>query len=72
MNVLGGGYYGLVIFTSRPQIIHVLREHTNLNLEWIASNSYMYIDIGERIAGKQDGPSLIIEGPPRPPPPPPE
>ena len=27
----------------------------------------MYIDIGERIAGKQDGPSLIIYGPPRPP-----
>ena len=27
----------------------------------------MYIDIGERIAGKQDGPSRIIEGPPRPP-----
>ena len=25
---------------------------------------YMYIDIGERIAGKQDGPSLIIQGPP--------
>ena len=31
----------------------------------------MQIDIGERIAGKQDGPSLIIYGPPRPPPPPP-
>ena len=29
----------------------------------------MWIDIGERIAGKQDGPSLIIEGPPSPPPP---
>ena len=26
---------------------------------------YMYIGIGEGIAGKQDGPSLIIEGPPR-------
>ena len=25
----------------------------------------MQIDIGERIAGKQDGPSLIIERPPR-------
>ena len=25
----------------------------------------MYIVIGERIAGKQDGPSLIIYGPPR-------
>ena len=27
----------------------------------------MYIDIGERVAGKQDGPSVIILGPPRPP-----
>ena len=27
---------------------------------------YMYIDMGARIAGKQDGPSLIIEGPPGP------
>ena len=25
----------------------------------------MYIDIGERIAGKQDGPGPIIYGPPR-------
>ena len=25
----------------------------------------MYIDMGGRIAGKQDRPSLIIEGPPR-------
>ena len=24
----------------------------------------MYIDMGERIAGKQDRPSLIIDGPP--------
>ena len=37
---------------------------------------YMYIDIGERIAGKnmkkdgKDGPSLIMYGPPSPPPPP--
>ena len=29
----------------------------------------MYIDIGARIAGKQVGPILIIEGPPSPPPP---
>ena len=27
---------------------------------------HMYIDIGERIAGKQDRPSLIIEAPPPP------
>ena len=31
----------------------------------------MLIDIGERIAGKQDGPNLIIYGTPSPPPPPP-
>ena len=30
----------------------------------IASLFHMYIDMGERIAGKQDRPSLIIEGPP--------
>ena len=30
----------------------------------------MYIDIGERIAGKQVGPILLIEGVPSPPPPP--
>ena len=27
----------------------------------------MYVDMGGRIAGKQDRPSLIIEGPPPPP-----
>ena len=35
----------------------------------IASLFYMYIDMGERIAGKQDRPSLIIEGPQQAPPP---
>ena len=34
-----------------PQILH--RSHDNV------------IDISERIAGKQDGPSLIVQGPPR-------
>ena len=29
----------------------------------IASLFHMYIDMGERIAGKQDRPSLIIEDP---------
>ena len=33
----------------------------------IASLFHMYIDMGERIAGKQDRPSLIIECPPPPP-----
>ena len=37
----------------------------------MASVFDMYIDMGERISGKQDGPILIIEGPPAPPPPPP-
>ena len=32
----------------------------------IASLFYMYIDMGGRIAGKQDRPSLIIEGLPGP------
>ena len=71
-NVLGGGGggdYGLVIVMPRPQII--LCERDNLhNIEWIASILFIYNDIGERTAGKQDGLSLIIEGPPIPPPPP--
>ena len=50
----GRGYYGFVIVTPRPQII--LCERDNLkNLELIASILFMWNDIGERIAGKQDG-----------------
>ena len=72
-----GGYYGLVVVTPpprpqrpHPQTLH--RSHDNLkNPYWIASIFYMYIDIGERMPGKQDGPSRIIYGPPSPPPPPP-
>ena len=70
-----GGYYGLVIVTPprppprprpRPQTLH--RSHDNLKNPYrIASIFYMYIDIGERMPGKQDGPSRIIYGPPRPP-----
>ena len=58
-------YYGLVIVAPPgPQTFFC--EHDNLkNPEWIASIFYMYIDIGERIAGKQEGPGLIIFGPPR-------
>ena len=53
----------------RPQTLH--RSHDNLKNPYrIASIFYMYIDIGERMPGKQDGPSLIIYGPPSPPPPP--
>ena len=62
------GYYGLVVVTPRPQAFH--RSHDNLiNPYRIASISYMYIDMGERIAGQQDGPGPIIYGPPGPPPP---
>ena len=61
-----GGYYGLVVVTPPcPQTLH--RSHDNLKNPYrIASIFYMYIDIGERIAGRQDGPSRIIYGPPRP------
>ena len=58
-----GGYYGLVVVTPRPQTFH--RSHNNLKNPYrIASIFYMYIDMGERIAGKQDGPGPIIYGPP--------
>ena len=61
------GYYGLVVVTPpphlRPQTFH--RSHDNLkNPNRIASIFYLYIDIGERLAGKQDGPGPIIYGPP--------
>ena len=53
-----GGYNGLVVVKPRrphPQTFH--RSHDNLKNPYrIASIFYMYIDIGERIAGKQDGP----------------
>ena len=65
-----GGYYGLVVFTPRlpppprPQTFH--RSHDNLKNPYrIASIFDMWIDIDERIAGKQDGPGPIIYGPPR-------
>ena len=64
-----GGYYGLVVVTPRPppprpQTFH--RSHDNLKDPYrIASIFYMYIGIGESIAGKQDGPGPIIYGPPR-------
>ena len=46
-------------------LFHIL----DLNLKssfQIASLFHMYIDMGERIAGEQDRPSLIIECPPGP------
>ena len=46
----------------KSNFFHIL----GLNLKnsyQIASLFHMYIDMGERIAGKQDRPSLIIEDP---------
>ena len=39
----------------------------SINCYIMYSIFYMYIDIGVMIAGKQDGPSMNIEGPPGPP-----
>ena len=68
-------YYGLGIINCNPGFdVRAPRtpkyEYNNildLNLKrsyQIASLFHMYIDMGERIAGKQDRPSLIIECPP--------
>ena len=67
-NVLGEGggegYYGFVVVTPRPQTFH--RSHNNLKHPYrIAFIFCMQIEIGEWIAGKQDGPGPIIYGPPR-------
>ena len=60
------GYYGLVIV--RPQTFH--RSQGNIKYPfWIASIFYMYIDLSERITGKQDAPSHIAAIQPPPPPP---
>ena len=59
------GYYGLVIV--RPQTFHL--SQCNIKYPyWIASIFYMYIDLSERITGKQDAPSHSRH--PAPPPPP--
>ena len=50
------GYYGLIVVTPRPQTFH--RSQGNIKYPYrIASIFYMYIVLGERIAGKQDAPS---------------
>ena len=41
---------------------HILGLNLKISYQ-IVSLFDMYIDMGERIAGKQDGPSLIIEDP---------
>ena len=48
---------------SAASAYHRLRDNLK-NPNRIASIFDMYIDIGERIAGKQDGPGSIIYGPP--------
>ena len=62
---LGGG---VILWFSRryaaASAFHRLRDNLK-NPYWIASIFYMYIDIDEKIAGKQDGPGPIIYGPPR-------
>ena len=66
-----GGYYGLVVvtpvwrlFAASASAFHRLRDNFKKPYR-IASIFDMQIDIGERIAGKQDWPGLIIYGPPR-------
>ena len=41
---------------------HILRLNLNISYQ-IVSLFDMYMDMGERVAGKQDRPSLIIEDP---------
>ena len=63
-----GEYYGLVVVAPPPRLHPQTFHHSHDNLKnpnRIASIFYMHIDIGERIAGKQDGPGPIIYGPPR-------
>ena len=58
---------GILWFIPRPprlQTLHRLRDNLR-NSYRIAFIFYMYIDIGDRIAGKQDGTDPIIYGPPR-------
>ena len=50
-----GGYYGLVVVTPPcPQTFHC--SHDNLKNPYFTCT---YIDMGERITGKQDRPNLI-------------
>ena len=58
---------GILWFSRRyaaASAFHRLRDNLKKPCR-IASIFDMYIDIGERIAGKQDGPGSIIYGPPR-------
>ena len=43
---------------------HILGLNLKISYQ-IVSLFDMYIDMGERMAGKQDRPSLLIEAPPR-------
>ena len=46
----------------KKYFVHILDLNFKSSYQ-IASLFHMYIDMGERIAGKQDRSSLIIEGP---------
>ena len=48
----------------KVNLFHILGLNLKISYQ-IVSLFDMYIDMGERIAGKQDRPSQIIEGPPQ-------
>ena len=47
-------------YEKKYNFFHILGINLKISYQ-IASLFHMYIDMGERIAGKQDRPSLIIE-----------
>ena len=53
-------------YETKSIFFHILGLNLKISYQ-IVSLFDMYIDMGERIAGKQDRPSLIIEDPPGPP-----
>ena len=67
MYSVGGG--GVLWFCRRYVVMQTLH-HTHENPNWSTSTCYMYIYIGQRIAGTKDEPNLIFEYQPSPPPPP--
>ena len=67
-NVLLGG--GGVLWLCHRYVATQTLHQTHENPYWSTSTCYMYIYIGERIAGTKDEPNLIFEYQPSPPPPP--
>ena len=61
------GLQGPPKYEQNVYIFHILGLNLTISYQ-IASLFDMYIDMGERIAGKEDRPSLIIEDPPQGPP----